>query len=91
MARTRAKRKLTFRPGLAEFARSSGVSLSHARRVVIGERESRSLLKKYRAWSRLQRHQKAFRRVAATLPALAQHISADAAFLTRQAEATPKS
>lgn len=56
MARQRqSKRKPIRRPGLAEFAREAGVTFSHARRCIIGERCSKSLLSRYRAWRRNHR------------------------------------
>ena len=49
------KRKPIRRPGLAEFARQAGVTLSHARRCIVGERVSNKLLTSYRAWQRAAR------------------------------------
>ena len=45
-----AKRKQVRRPGLVEAAREFGCTLSHLRRVVIGERASRRLTKRLTAW-----------------------------------------
>lgn len=55
MARQCAQQKYVRRPGLVTAARDLGCTLSHLRRVVIGERESRSLLRRYRAWKKQQR------------------------------------
>ncbi len=55
MARQCAKRKLISRPGLLEAAAALDTNYSHLRRVVIGERKSRSLLARYRAWRKQQR------------------------------------
>ncbi len=55
MARQQAKRKLVRRPGLAEASRVLGCTLSHLRRVVIGERQSRRLTERLRAWRAEQR------------------------------------
>jgi len=52
MASQQARRKLVRRPGLIEAAAALGVTFSHLRRVVIGERQSISLLKRYRALRR---------------------------------------
>ncbi len=49
MARQKTKRKLVKRPGLFQAAELLGTNYSHLRRVVIGQRESKSLLARYRA------------------------------------------
>lgn len=54
MAR-RAKRKLTPRPGWFQAAQDIGCDYSHLRRVLIGERQSKSLTAKFRAWQRSQK------------------------------------
>jgi hypothetical protein len=50
MAGQQAKRKLVKRPGLFRAAQELDCNYSHLRRVVIGQRESKSLLTRYRAW-----------------------------------------
>jgi hypothetical protein len=52
MARTRQKRKLKRRPGLMKFCRDTGTGYSHARRCIAGERQSKTLLAKFRAWQK---------------------------------------
>ena len=59
MARQRTIKKQIRRPRYVEAAKALDCTLSHLRRVVIGERESRSLLKRYRAWRKGQRELRA--------------------------------
>jgi hypothetical protein len=54
MARQRRKRKLVFRPGLMEASHQLGVTYSHLRRVIIGERQGKSLLRRYAALNKAQ-------------------------------------
>jgi len=51
MARRR-KRKYTPKAGYVIAAQALGCTASHLRRCVIGERQSKSLLQKFRAWQR---------------------------------------
>lgn len=53
MAR-QAKRKMTPRPGWIQAARALGVTYSHLRRVLLGEREGKSLAERFLAWQRQQ-------------------------------------
>jgi hypothetical protein len=52
MARQQAKRKLVERPGLLAAAAALGCNYSHLRRVVIGDRQSESLMARYREFKR---------------------------------------
>jgi len=56
MARQKAKRKRksVLRPGWFSAARELGCTYSHLRRVLLGERESKSLLARYNALKREQ-------------------------------------
>jgi len=49
MAGQTAKRKYVRNDGLVAVAKKLGCTMSHLRRVVIGERESRSLMARYAA------------------------------------------
>jgi len=55
MARQAKKRKLVKRPGLIAAANALGCTYSHLRRCLLGERQSVSLLQKYRQLKRAQR------------------------------------
>jgi len=50
MARIQAKRKFIYHPGVFQAAKELGCNYSHLRRVVIGERVSKSLMRRFRAW-----------------------------------------
>ena len=53
MARLKLKRRsYVRRAGLLAAAKALGCNYSHLRRVVCGERTSRSLMNRYRAWKR---------------------------------------
>ena len=52
MARQAEKRKLVRRPGLAAAALELGCTLSHLRRVIIGERVSVRLTARMDEWKR---------------------------------------
>jgi hypothetical protein len=53
MAR-RCKRNYKSGAGWVEAAKAIGCTASHLRRVIIGERRSKSLKRKFRAWRRAQ-------------------------------------
>lgn len=75
MARHTAKRRQTPRPGLLAAAEALETNYSHLRRVVIGERKSRSLLKRYRQWKSDQRaRKKLLKRAAREVDALSHAI-----------------
>jgi len=50
MARRIAKRKYVRRPGLVAAAAALDCDMSHLRRVLTGDRISKSLRSRYRAW-----------------------------------------
>jgi hypothetical protein len=55
MAAKRQRRRYSRRPGLGAAVSVLGVTVSHARRVWIGERQSPALLKRLRELKRQQR------------------------------------
>jgi hypothetical protein len=55
MARRRKKRIWIERPGMMAAAETLGCDYSHLRRCISGERQSRSLLRRYRQLKRAQR------------------------------------
>ena len=59
------RRRHIRRPGLAKAARALNVTLSHLRRVVIGERISHRLTKRLRTW---QAEQRTARKISPTKP-----------------------
>jgi len=54
LARTPSKRKFVYHPGVFQAAKELGCNYSHLRRVVIGERVSKSLMRRFQAWKRTQ-------------------------------------
>lgn len=56
MGTANTKRSYQKHPGVMQAARDLGCSYWHLRRVVNGERESKSLTKKFRAWQRTHRN-----------------------------------
>lgn len=67
-SQSQTKRKPIRRPGLAKFAREAGVTFSHARRCIIGERRSKSLMNRFRVWQRDQRAAKVNQPASPTTP-----------------------
>jgi hypothetical protein len=65
MSAANARHRNQKRPGLIQAANALGCSYSHLYRVTVtGERQSRSLMRKFRAWQRANKatQQESFRR-----------------------------